>query len=246
MTMSTPELRYWADRAALLDPACHVYNYGNSWSASVPVGENWYAMNIWGARVVGGSARVYHRLADANIDHCFKMPASYSIDAGGATSLILYARPRLIQETDTLGPAGSNRYQRDPRRLFYERLDRLKRLPLNVVEVSRPAGTLAATITETFLPNDFTRGLVTHWNCHDGAYLALMGPGSNIINTQDELDDKYPMRFTASVLLPFSRSVFDRVKLSNGSHDGTWGAQDGNQSWGGYGTAHYVKLPADW
>uniref|UniRef100_A0A9E8CTF3 Uncharacterized protein n=1 Tax=Bosea sp. NBC_00436 TaxID=2969620 RepID=A0A9E8CTF3_9HYPH len=228
-----------------MDPACHLYHIGNSWSISVPVGEMWYGMNVWGVRTPGKTAKHYHRLADARMESVFRMHQGYTLEANDPSAFVLYARPRLVQETDTLGPVGSNRYLRDPRRLFFERLDRLRTLPLLTAEITRPAGTLNNVISDGLFDADFSRGLVTHWHCTDGSYLALASAGSNIINTNDELDDKYPVRFSSTVLLPFNRTTFDRVRLANGSHEGAY-TEQGPQAWTGYGAAHYVKLPADW
>ena len=227
---------FYADMAALLDPACHVYLLGSDWNITVPPGETWYALNIWSACRPGSSHLLFHRDADAG--RPFIMPSGFDLESAHDSALILYARPKLVQDVD-------KRYLTDPRGLYFERLAVLRTLALHTISVERPADTPNTTESKAFMPDDFTAGLVTQWQCHDGAWLCLIGSDSNIINTQDEIDDKYPMRLTSSVLLPFRRAVFNGIWLFNGSHGGNWD-QQAPQAWTGWGAAHYVKLPSSW
>lgn len=235
-SLGGPAEDVYADMAALLDPACHVYHIGTDWSVTVPAGETWYALNIWQARRPGSTHRLFHR--DADIRNPFVMPAGFDIEAGNRTALVLFARPKLVQDVDP-------RYQTDPRGLYFDRINQLRSLALHTISVERPAGTASNQYSKAFMPDDFDAGIVTQWQCHDGAWLGLIGPGSNIINTQDEIDHKYPMRLTSSVLLPFRREMFNGIWLFNGSHDGSWN-QQAPQAWTGWGAAHYVKLPLGW
>jgi hypothetical protein len=236
MAMAGAEDEIYADLAAILDPACHVYHIGPSWSVSVPQGETWYALNIWSARRPGSAHKLFHRDADAR--NPFIMSAGFDLESGCKDALILYARPKLVQDVDP-------RYRDDPRGFYFARLNQLRTLRIQTLSVERPAGTPSDQSSKAFMPDDFAAGLVTQWQCHNGAWLGLIGPGPNIINTQDEIDDKYPMRITSSVLLPFRREMFNGIWLFNGSHDGNWN-QQAAQAWTGWGAAHYVKLPAEW
>jgi hypothetical protein len=234
----TSEQEYYADLAALLDPACYHYLSGASWSVTVPAGEIWYGLNIWNAKLPGGSTCLFHRDADAQSP--MPMPAGMSYTSADPQAFILYARPLDVQATDA-------RYLDDPRALYFERLAKLQAIPMLSLTVNRAAGTPFATNSQKYINNgypNFAKGIVRQWQLHDGSWMCMLGPGTNIINTQMERNDKYPIRKTGAVLFPFMTSMFCGLWLNNGS-EGDY-TVNGPQTYNGYGAMHYQVLPADW
>jgi hypothetical protein len=155
-------------------------------------------------------------------------------------AFILYARPLDVQATDA-------RYLDDPRALYFERLAKLQAIPMLSLTVNRAAGTPFATNSQKYINNgypNFAKGIVRQWQLHDGSWMCMLGPGTNIINTQMERNDKYPIRKTGAVLFPFMTSMFCGLWLNNGS-EGDY-TVNGPQTYNGYGAMHYQVLPADW
>jgi hypothetical protein len=237
------EHRYWADKAALLDPAAYEYVSGAGWSRTVPEGETWHAVNVWRVIVAGTERhRWFHRKADA--DAAMPLPAGHTLATDPDTyALAWYARPGLVQHDP--------RYHADPRALYFDRLAQLDRLPLQALSVHRPQGTPVDDPVETKkrveFPADFERGLIRHYSVHDGCWLCLVPETGfeRVSNVLDELDDIRPLRFTSKVNMPFLRSIFPAIFLGHGSLEGTVAAP-GPTTYEGWGAVHYVKLPPDW
>lgn len=235
----TSEQRHYADRAALLDPDCYEYFIGPTWFFQVPDGEAWYCLNMWDVNTYNNLHKLYHR--DADIDDAMTLPPGSGWASGGPSGFMLVAKPSKVQSVDT-------RYTDDPKALYYDRLEKLRLLPQRIISVSRPTGTSTNVLTQAFMPADFTKGIIRHWQVHDGSWMALIGDGvfTRIINTQDERNDKFPIRFTSSVMLPFKRSMFNGIFLGNGSETGAFNDFTVPQALPGFGAAQYSVLPADW
>lgn len=234
----TSEDQYYADQAALLDPACYHYAQGSPWTVTVPATETWYTLNIWNGAAPGGSTCFFHRNAD--VEDAMIMPAGFSVISADPQAFILYARPLDVQANDT-------RYQTDPKGLYYDRLAALATIPMQTLGVNRPVGTIFATNSQKYINNgypQFAKGIVRQWQLHNGSWLCMLGPGTNIINTQMERNDKYPIRVTKSVLFPFMTSMFCGLWLNNGS-EGDY-TTNPPQTYVGYGAMQYQILPSDW
>ena len=238
-SVTPAETAHWADKAALLDPDCYVFQEGANWSLTVPTGKTWYMINAWALRKPAAPFQNYkwhHRPLDS--EQAIPMPAGFTFKADDF-GYAYYADPSIVQ-------AGDQRYQDDPRGLYYERLERLKTLPLEEVCAHIPAGT---SINNSFLlasfPTSAERILITHIDCHDGCWIILQsGDLNNItsaLNTQMELDDVRPQRVTSSVLAPIKRSVHPHIRLGTGTLPGGTG-----QSYDGWGSVKFVQLPSDW
>jgi hypothetical protein len=253
----TNEDQFWADKAALLDPACYQYTRANSFDLSFP--DTVYVINMMRGETPGKPAgrQWYHRVADA--DSAMMIPAGHRLynQAGDYPDIgfVYYARPSLVQGSDA-------RYQTDPKGLYYERLMRLRSLELNIingyVQQAWAAGTPFSGDTVAF-PTDFERGLLVHVSNLNASWLAICskdgaGAFQNIINLDDELDDIRPMRFTKSVLLPFNRATFPQMFVGHSSmhwtdanpNDPILPVFPGAQTYPAEGALHYYKLPSDW
>lgn len=229
----------FADRAALLAPDCQAYASG-LFDLTVPAGETWYVFNAWFCRFPVSTPQqpteghaFFHRKIGA--DDAMLLTAGTRILGTNASSYLWYARPSLVQS--------------DPRYLaaedlYYERLNRLRTMPLSEIGQHRPQNTLwNQSSPGAAFPTDFTRGLISHVSCHDLCWVTLVGSNGYIVNTLDEINDIHQQRFTSSVLQPFLRGWWNGIQLGHGvAGDYQYAAQ----SYPGWGVVKYYKLPSDW
>lgn len=235
----------FADRAALLDPDCQAYACG-LFDLTVPVGEVWYVFNAWFCRYPVGSPQLpheghpfFHRKIGA--DDALLLPSGTRVMGTNQWSLLWYARPSLVQ--------ADQRYA-DSENLYYERLARLRTMPLFDLGQYRPQGIAwNAPSPGAVFPTDFQRGLIAHVSCHDLCWVTLNGPtvpGAQvgyIANTLDEINDIHQQRFTASVRQPFLRAWWNGIQLGHGV---AGDVQTLAQSYHGWGALKFYKLPEDW
>lgn len=131
-----------------------------------------------------------------------------------------------------------------PRSLYYERMARVARLPLYRLSVTVAPGQPMSHQPSAPFPDDFERAMIVGYSIEDVAWMALLKPTPPYdgINIEWEPDNDRRVRHGHGVLVPFKRSVFPHVKVA--------GANDLGDPNGvtiqGWGTVHYVKLPADW
>ncbi len=163
----------------------------------MPAGEVWYILNMWMARRPDAQADLFHRVAD--IQDAFQVTEGFTLSAGdappGTSSFVLYARPSLVQTAD-------ERYRLDPKGLYFDRRAALRELPIETISVSRPQGTPFEALSKAFVSKDVTRAIARQWECHDGSWLALIGPRGNIINTQNERSDNIRSESRAACSFP--------------------------------------------
>lgn len=254
----TSEQQFYADKAALLDPACCIYHSANA-AFSITESEPVYLLNCWQATLpsVPGVA-YFHRKLD--VENAVLIPPGYALGYSGAPAptfaYVYYAKPSLVQASDA-------RYTDDPKALYYDRLARLRTLPLYQQWGASSQNQTAQWIQDhgyntSAFPADFERGLIAQVSTHNVAWMTLQKNGANpqqILATMDELDDIRPARFTSKVLAPFNRSTFPNLFVAFGSM--TW-TPSGNpldpiqpvvggvQTYPGIGSVLYYKLPADW
>lgn len=233
----TTEEQYWSDKAALLDPACYVFVHGQSWERVVPTGKVWYLLNAWALRYADTNYKWHHR----NLDEPLQLPQGFILKANNEYGYAYYADPSLVQSDP--------RYQSDPKGLYYERVSRLRSIPLEKVNVHIPVGVLsgdplAQAYNRQPLPEDATKLLVRFVDCHDGCWVVFCREDfSNAMNTQNELDDVRPMRSTKTMLLPIIRDNHTHVALGFASITGN---PSQPQTYNGWGTVMYQRLPGDW
>lgn len=214
--VSDAEHLYWRDRAASLDPAAYVHYRGQT--VTVPADATWYAMNLWWVR--SGASWGFLRRADANA--MLMLPAGTVIQATGNSNqgFAYICQPELV--------VGDPRYD-NPRALYYERLARLRTLPLQVLGLpTQRSGQQHATL----FPATVDRALITAVSTFDLAWTVLGSAAS--INTLNELGDgNQQIRFSEAVMIPFTRSVFDRIRVKDA---GLFGQS----------AVWYHELPEDW
>ena len=266
------EAAYWTDRAALLDPNAYTYVSGSSFNITST--DPLFLLNGWQLNSSSNDSFWYHRKADIGdallippgspIKHTGS-PAGYPNEYGFA----YYAKPSLVTGSDS-------RYSTDPRDFNYSRLERIKTFEVRTIRAridqgdTRTEAEDAGTNVATF-PTDFERGIITHVSIMNACWGLLFQPTAAGVpevsmNLMDELDDIRPVRFSSSVLLPFKRSQFPKLRAGHGSMywancvssatDPGCTASGANhpsqpiyprtQTYPSYVELHYVVLPADW
>lgn len=224
---------YFAEQAALLDPAAMVYERG-TFNVSVPAGETWYAFNAWYCRSdgVGDHSAFFVR----DLFQPMPLPEHSIISGTNEASFLLYARPALVMD--------DSRYL-DGEEFYYERLLRLQRMPMYSIGGYRMQGTVntAPQSTASF-PLGHERVMLTDVSCHDGCWITMgNNDKSRVINTQSEIDDVRGMRFSSTMTFPFMREMFPHIQLGRGVAGNNPQAP---QTHTAHFTVMYRSLPVDW
>lgn len=257
--VGTSEQSFWSDKAAIMDPDAYIYRCG---SFNVTEAEPVYLVNGWQMNYNSTANFWYHRKGD--IENALMLPAGTPIKHNGSPSgygfeygYAYYAKPSLVN-SDT-------RYE-DARDLYYQRIERLKTLPLYSCEVTiAQTHTVGQAVTANTLvaslPTDFDNGLIVHMSMMDGCWMVLEDPSKTpavdqvILNLWDELDDVKNMRNSGKIMLPFKRTVFPQLRIGFGSAfisaSGTplnpiTPVVAGSATYPQYGQIKYYKLPSDW
>ncbi len=229
------EADYWIRLAALLDPAAFVLHQGGGFSVTVPDGGRWYALNMWNCRLGATGPTIWCRRSPTLWD-AIPLPQGTNIQDNGSTGMLYVCKPELVS---------SGAKYRDPRGLFFERMARLKTLPLYAASVSIAAGaSVTNNVGSALLPADFTNGLIVAQFAMDVAWVitaATTGASEGILNLMDEISDAHAVRVAGSSIVPFQRAVMPYVKVHAGNQDGASGL-----SLAGNGGVLYHKLPSDW
>jgi hypothetical protein len=228
-TMGAAETAWWADMAALLDPAAWSLIETNDTDVTVATGEVYYLQEGWNLDATGAGSEWFHRGGD--VRDAFPISAGTTFgtdqDPAGPSNLahLYYARPSLVT-------AGDSRYTTDPRGLYFERLRRLAtELPQYKIGVAISG---SGQTTATF-PTDFDNGMILHVSSQDIAWvIPRSASGDSGLITQMEISDIDPIRVAAVCLIPFVRTQFPSI-LAQGANLAT-----------GRTTITYAKLPADW
>jgi hypothetical protein len=235
------ELAYWRNMAALLDPAAYVYHatgFSGAGEGTLPVtvpdGETWYALNAWNVRIgaTGGTLWLRHSTAMA----ATPLPQGTQIQDNGLAGFLYVCKPALV----TAGAAYA-----DPRELFYERMERLSKLPINSLDATIAAGaSVVSNVQYRAFPTDFTFGIITLAYAFDTAWTITAvgsGSGQGRINLMNEISDAHAVRHADSIIVPFRRSTHLGMSTHAGNVDGAGGV-----SLAGNGGVLYHKLPSDW
>lgn len=223
---------YWQARAALLDPASFDYYTGPSWSFTVPPGATWYALNVWQVTIDG--ALMFQRPLDARDP--LILPAGTTVRAlAGNDSFAYVSKPEKV--------TGDVRYAA-PESLYWQRLERLDRLPQRTLAASLPSGTGRGALAVKEFPADVDAAMLTHVSTHDTAWtiFGLAGGKSGASNLDNETSDDHPIRYAAPTVAPFRRSTFPNIMVRAASPDGFL-TQPGMA---GVGVIRYAPLPSDW
>ena len=219
--------RYWRDRAAALDPDAYEFVSGQNWSRTVPEGATWYLANAWWVKA--GSGYGFLRKCDAG--NMLMLPAGTTIATNNTSGYAYICKPELV--------TADLRYDY-PEDLYYERLDRLREMPLRVINVNMPSGQNDPAIRTATFPADFDRALVVSVSSMDIAWTCLVGAQWGM-NTLNEISDDHQMRRAEPVLIPFQRSNFDKVSIRGACVVG-----NSQQSLQGWSAVYYHVLPEGW
>ena len=187
--------------AACLDPDAYTYHQGGGISLTVPTGETWYAMNLM--FIHAGNSMYYQRSLD--VDLSMILPEGTHISSGNNASFAYICRPSLV----TSDP----RYQ-NPRDLYYERIAKLRELPLRRINVHVAANYTMQYQPSTAFPADFEKAMVMHVSTEDLSWLALNNPSGPAVNTFWELNNEHRIRVAERLVVPFKRSLWPEVKVA--------------------------------
>lgn len=230
------EFDYWLRLAVLLDPAAYVLHKGGSWNVTVPDGTAWYSLNMWNVRLGASGGTIWQRRVGKLWD-ALMLPAGTNLQDNGLNGMLYVCKPELVVNTDA-------RY-RDPRGLFFERMARLKTLPLVDINMSISAGgAVTNNVASAAFPTDFSKGMIVAAHIFDGAWTITAngpGPSDGLMNLTDEISDAHALRFAESMLLPFNRASHPYVQIHAGNVDGASGT-----ALAANGGVLYHKLPSDW
>lgn len=206
--LSADERAYWKDKAALLDPAAYVFLTGAAFSETVPAGETWFALNLWNATV----NTVHTELRVADINRAIPLPAGTVVASNGNANAFAYlCKPALV--------VGGASYA-TPRTLYFNRVNRLRTLALNVLRVATVEGAAVGTIYEASFPTDFTNGFITGAATFDAAWVILRS-GIDGPNLLSEISDNHAARLAENIMLPFVRTTHDRIGVRGANTAGT-------------------------
>lgn len=157
-------------------------------------------------------------------------------DFGG---FVYVCRPRLVIGKTT-GLSNGTGYT-DPEGLYYQRLERLKSLPILDLSVHVPTGNVGAYQDKPF-PDSVHNALVVQASCHQGAWVGLFGIDSAAINLYHEISDNSQWRYGVADMYPVRPEIFQTgLRIMNATPDGT-----GTSYMECYGHCWYYSLPDDW
>lgn len=243
-TVGDSENAFYARRAAAMDTNSCVYVRSNTGFDIVedhPV----LLLNCWRTCMNGPSNYLYfHRPSD--IDNAQVLPAGTHIKATNPVwPYAYYSDPDLVNSDP--------RYA-DGRKLWYDRLEMLTKIPMHTLQAEIPQGytvqqyvdalaydaqngtNTAAPLSVAF-PDDFEDGLVVGRSQMDGSWMVLETPNAiapgipRILNLHDEINDVQSFRGSkGNCLVPFKRSQFQRLTIGFGSVE--WGYCNTSQNGG--------------
>ncbi len=242
---SDDEIAWWQDEAAKLDPLAYVYheNPTDALDVTVPDGHTWFATNLFNVEVntairhffplEGPDYRraMFQRPLDARRATAYPAGTRFRGVTGENFSNVYACDPALVVGVDP-------RYQADPRGLYFERLQRLKALP--VVEIWLEwdgGGDLAKSLTVD-LPV-FDAAMLIGASVYEGAWVEL-----GHLNCMSEINNTHSVRFAESLLCPFMPTNIGGATITgqsgNDAGDGAANPAHGSVS------ICYQVLPSDW
>jgi hypothetical protein len=236
--MESNEKTYWQHKAALLDPKAYVLKaknlQGSAFFEVVPQGECWYVISAFYVRIASGLSRFTHRVPD--VDQATMLTAGTRIEFHPESqwSMYLTCRPALVVGVD-------QRYEDDPRGLYFERMQRLRVLPSFNIRAQVASGTPYGSNIDVPFPADFETAMCLAYSSDDVSWAVLAGTAT-AMNLGNEVSDDHQNRIGQRVLFPFSRAMFPALRTRGCSVSGAVG----EPYIYGNGQIVYCKLPADW
>lgn len=220
--MSSDEITFWQDQAALLDPLAYEHVYATSTTRTVPSGERYYLLNGWSLND-GASGLWFHRPAD--VGRALMIPENGTVVTSSSSGSFMWlCKPSLVTGSDA-------RYVNDPRALYFDRIMQLGTLDrFRICASATGSGQTAAT-----LPTDFTYGMGLQTSAHDVAWLIMTdSSGNGLSNTHNEISDSAGFRWAEPTVFPFTRTTMPKVLVQ------------GVSLASGRACLTYVKLPGGW
>jgi hypothetical protein len=235
---------YYATKAALLDPACQVYQCGQfTYVTPAP----FYMFNGWYYRFAVDPTNPYtgqpNFSRNLGVDRYTLVPAGTTIIGTNESSFIFGAVPSPLVASDTRYADGED--------FYFSRIQQLPALEFFQIGDYRAPGT--ETPCGALFPADNGRGIaLTAITSHGGSWTTVNGgavPRSNpsvdyILNTTIEINDVHEQRFTSGMegLQPLLRTWFNGIQLGLGTNSDVTGPNPA-ATWCG---AQGVILPANW
>jgi hypothetical protein len=225
VTFNTSEDKYFATKAALLDPkAYHLASSpGLGFSATVPIGHTWYATNTFAVKYNTPRFKPQDTWPDSrrsgflrpldcrrNID----LPSGTIITGnqhGSADPYIYYCDPDDVWATDA-------RYTTNPKGLYYDRIELLHSLPINELIIEATGGGSIDDVLVDTIPS--TEDIfLTSASVYDASWLTI-GWNEDVyhsLNVLSELNNSHSVRFAESIWQPMPRRSGFVVTLKKGS-----------------------------
>lgn len=222
-----PETEQWAIAAALLDPRCYTMagTSAGGLDLTVPDGHAWHVVNAF-AIYYGEPIDVAQDAFPLTRRTGFLRPldARRPLVLGAGTRIrsnrlintayLLYCDPRAVWDVDA-------RYAADPRGLYFERRQRLRTLPTQMVALEATAGGAIDDDLHADLPA--APLLITSASVYDASWVTVGCPGwASPANVLDEINNEHGVRFAESIEMPFP-GCGARVALEKGTLGDTWG-----------------------
>lgn len=234
------EFAYWLMMAASLDPKAYVYLAGGGFTGTVPVGHTWFAVGAWNAAWDGGDTFF---LRTPNPSRPLIIPEGVTVAGNGTAGAHLYYFDPALAIAFSAEMA--TKY-RDPRGLYFERLQRLTLIRPSIIRAQPVGGTTGGGSNgDAIFPSDFDFGIVQLANAFDVPWVALRSPiAGAAVALGGEVSDDHQYRIALSgFYLPFRRTEFPSIETRGASVDGAAG--------GAYLGSHvasviYTKIPANW
>jgi len=217
--------QYWTKKYHSLSPQAYTYLSGSNQTWTVPTNRTWYAVNTWFA-LHGSNGPFFQRTVD--IERPLELPGGTVLTTGAQSGFLYYFDPLAL-------PAPA-----DPEMAYYNRLARLKTIPLASLQATITNGAAGGTQSTANFPATFTNGMLRHISNNETAWVIFDTPSP--MNTLEEISDNHQNRNTSTTMVPFARATFPTIRTAGGSISG-----DGVQTClGGIGFMLYQVLPSDW
>lgn len=225
------ETEQWAIAAALLDPRCYTMDGTTTGGLdlTVPAGHAWHVVNAF-AVYYGDPIDVAQDGADPRnlltrrTGFIRPLDARRALTLGAGTRIrsnrgintayLLYCDPQLVWDVDP-------RYASDPRGLYYERRQRLRSIPTQMVALEGTSGGAIDDDIHADLPA--VPLLITSASVYDASWVTVGCPGwSSPANVLDEINNEHGVRIGDGIEMPLV-GCGARVALEKGTLGDTWG-----------------------
>lgn len=220
---------------ALLDPDAYGYYFAQGWSATVPQGTTWYALNLWSV-TINGVPDCFHR--KLHVEDALVLPAGTVIsNVGSKTPGFAYVcKPETIAAPQDIESALAGR------------MSALLTMPTALLRAEIPAGSPSGAQKGVLFPSDLDGIMLRHTANTNSCWTILAGNRQptaityDALNTLDEISDVHMMRFTGNTLCPLLRRNWNGTIVQAGNVSGS-ASEVAQNCWT---VIQYNRLPTDW